>query len=186
MANRDWVEKDFYRELGVGQGRLAGRDQEGLPQDRAGEPPRHQARRREGRGAVQGGGRGVRRPLRHRRSASEYDEARALFAGRPLRRLRRWRGRRLRRPRRRTGAQGGFDVNDLFGGGRPGGGGGGGIGDLLGGIFGGMGGAGGPGQTDPTGGMGGAGGMGGGLGGTRASAAAPTSRPRSASTSRRP
>ena len=32
MAQREWVEKDFYKELGVSSDASAERDQEGLPQ----------------------------------------------------------------------------------------------------------------------------------------------------------
>jgi molecular chaperone DnaJ len=159
MASRDWIEKDFYRELGVAKD---------APQDEIKKAYRKIARenhpdtkpgdqKAEARFKAAGEAYGV---LSDTEKRKEYDEARALFGSG---------GGRFGGFGRGAGTQspGGFDVNDLFGGAR-GGGGGGGLGDLLGGIFGGMGGAGG---ADPTGGMGGAGapggvgGTGGGLGG---------------------
>jgi molecular chaperone DnaJ len=162
MASRDWVEKDFYRELGVAKD--ASQDEikkayrkiarENHPDTKPGDE------KAEAKFKAAGEAYGV---LSDTSKRAEYDEARALFAGGRFGGFGGGGGGGF--GSRGTGAQGGFDVNDLFGGGRPGGGSGG-ISDLLGGIFGGMGGAGGPGQTDPTGGMGGAGAMGGGLGGT--------------------
>jgi molecular chaperone DnaJ len=158
MANRDWLEKDFYRELGVAKD--ASQDdikkayrkiaRENHPDTKPGDA------KAEARFKAAGEAYGV---LSDPGKRSEYDEARTLMAGG------RFGGFGGGGRGGATGAPGGFDVNDLFGGARGGGGGGGagGLGDLLGGIFGGMGGAG---QADPTGGMGGAGGMGGGLGGT--------------------
>jgi molecular chaperone DnaJ len=157
MANRDWLEKDFYRELGVAKD--ASQDEikkayrkiarENHPDTKPGDA------KAEARFKAAGEAYGV---LSDPGKRSEYDEARTLMSGG------RFGGFGGGGRGGTTGAPGGFDVNDLFGGtGRGGGGGAGGLGDLLGGIFGGMGGAGG---ADPTGGMGGAGGMGGGLGGT--------------------
>ena len=54
MAQREWVEKDFYKELGVSSDASRRRDQEGLPQ--AGpRPASGQESRQRGRGTVQGG-----------------------------------------------------------------------------------------------------------------------------------
>jgi molecular chaperone DnaJ len=163
MANRDWLEKDFYRELGVGKD--ASQDEikkayrkiarENHPDTKPGDA------KAEARFKAAGEAYGV---LSDPTKRSEYDEARSLFAGGGRFGGFGGGGGGFGGRGAGTGATGGFDVNDLFGGGRAGSGGGG-LGDLLGGIFGGMGGAGGT-QTDPTGGMGGAGGMGGGLGGT--------------------
>ncbi|MCD2192944.1 DnaJ domain-containing protein [Actinomycetospora endophytica] len=149
MANRDWLEKDFYRELGVAKD--ASQDdikkayrkiaRENHPDTKPGDE------KAEARFKAAGEAYGV---LSDPGKRSEYDEARTLLAGGG--RFGGFGGGGGRGGA--TSAPGGFDVNDLFGGGGRGGGAGG-LGDLLGGIFGGMGGAGGAGQADPTGGMGG-------------------------------
>ena len=56
------AKRDYYDVLGVEQGRLGGRHQEGLPQEGDGAPSRPQPARPEERGALQGGQRGLRRP----------------------------------------------------------------------------------------------------------------------------
>jgi molecular chaperone DnaJ len=160
MANRDWLEKDFYRELGVDKD--ASQDEvkkayrkiarENHPDTKPGDA------KAEAKFKAAGEAYGV---LSDPEKRKEYDEARSLFAGGRFGGFGGGGGFGGRGAG--TGATGGFDVNDLFGGGRSGGGSGG-LGDLLGGIFGGMGGAGT--TTDPTGGMGAPGGMGGGLGGS--------------------
>ncbi len=86
-------ERDYYEILGVDARRRPGADQEGLPRRGAAAPPRQEPGRSRGRGALQGGGRGLRRPVRP-------GEARAL---RPLR---------PGRPRRQAAFQG-FDRRDL-------------------------------------------------------------------------
>ena len=81
MSTKDWVEKDFYKVLGVTKDAKRRRDQEGLPQARARQPPRLQPGRRRGRGAVQGDLRGLRRARRTPRSARSTTRQRALFGG---------------------------------------------------------------------------------------------------------
>ena len=66
---REWFEKDYYKVLGVSETRDPEGDHQGLPQARAPAPPRRQPRRREGRGAVQGDLRRLRRRSATRRSA---------------------------------------------------------------------------------------------------------------------
>ena len=99
--------EDLYKVLGVDKKASAGRDQEGLPQARAPVPPGPQPRRRQGRGALQGGPGRLRRPRRRR-------QAQAVRPRRRLLRLRRAApggGRRLRRRARSSG-----DIlSDLFG-----------------------------------------------------------------------
>ena len=55
--------KDLYEMLGVAEGRLPGRDQEGVPQARAAAPPGREPGRRRGRGALQGDPGRLRRAL---------------------------------------------------------------------------------------------------------------------------
>lgn len=154
MSARDWVEKDFYRELGVGKDASADDikrayrkiARENHPDTKPGDA------KAEARFKAAGEAYGV---LSDPEKRQQYDEARSLFAG----------GGRGGfgggGSFGRGGASGGFDVGDLFGGGR-GGGASGGLGDLLGGLFGG--GAGGAGGA---GGLGGLGGLGGTPGATR-------------------
>ncbi|MEJ2869735.1 DnaJ C-terminal domain-containing protein [Actinomycetospora sp. OC33-EN08] len=151
MSNRDWLEKDFYRELGVAKDASADEikkayrkiARENHPDAKPGDA------KAEARFKAAGEAYGV---LSDPAKRSEYDEARTLFSG----------GGRFGGfgggGGRSAGGQTGFE--DLFAGGRGGGGGAGGLGDLLGGIFGGMGGAGGT-ATDPTGASGPLGGFGG-------------------------
>ena len=126
MSTKDYIEKDYYKALGVAKDASRGRDQEGLPQAGPRAAPGQEPGRREGRGAVQGGLRGLRRALRR-------GEAQGVRRG--------------PQPVRRGGGFGGFpgggaaaartdagfDMSDLFGGGA---GGGGGLGDLFDGLFG--------------------------------------------------
>ena len=58
--------RDYYEVLGVGRDAERDRDQEGLPRPRPRAAPRRQRPRPRGRGEVQGGGRGLRGPLRPR------------------------------------------------------------------------------------------------------------------------
>jgi molecular chaperone DnaJ len=137
MANRDWLEKDFYRELGVAKD--ASQDEikkayrkiarENHPDTKPGDA------KAEARFKAAGEAYGV---LSDPTKRSEYDEARTLMAGGRFGGFGGGGGR-----GGATSAPGGFDVNDLFGGAGRGGGGAGGLGDLLGGIFGGLGGRGG-------------------------------------------
>ena len=146
MSTRDWVEKDFYRELGVAKD-ASGDDikkayrkiaRENHPDTKPGDT------KAEARFKAAGEAYGV---LSDPEKRKQYDEARALFgSGRGMF------GRGAGTGAGPTGAPGGFDVGDLFGGAARGtGAGGGGLGDLLGGLFG--------------GGAPGTGGMGGGVGG---------------------
>lgn len=134
MSARDWVEKDFYRELGVDKDasaddikrayRKIARDNH--PDTKPGDS------KAEAKFKAAGEAYGV---LSDAEKRKEYDEARALFAGGG-----RFGG--FGRGSGTGGAPGGFgggtfDVNDIFGGARSGGApGGGGLGDLLGGLFG--------------------------------------------------
>ena len=124
MTQRDWIEKDFYRELGVDSGasneeikrayRKLARE---LHPDANPGDSRAEARFKSVSEAY-----GV---LSDEKKRKEYDETRALFAG----------GGGFPGGGFGGGAQG-FDLNDIFG--RAGAGGaGGGLGDLFGGLFGG-------------------------------------------------
>jgi molecular chaperone DnaJ len=149
MSARDWVDKDFYRELGVKKDASADEikrayrkiARENHPDTKPGDAAA------ETRFKAAGEAYGV---LGDAAKRKEYDEARQMFAS----------GGRFGGFGRGAGAgaggapPGGFDVNDLFGraGAQGGGAGGaGGLGDLLGGLFGG--GAGGPGGAGMPGGV---------------------------------
>ena len=135
MSTRDWVEKDFYRELGVAQDASADDIKRAYRKiARANHPDAHPGNTAaESRFKKAGEAYGV---LSDPEKRKQYDEARALFAGGGF-------GRGGGYGRSGGGAPG--DLGDLFGS-RAGGGGGGGLGDLLGGLFGGGGGAGAPGS----------------------------------------
>jgi len=146
MTQRDWIEKDFYRELGVASGangeeikkayrKLA---RELHPDANPGDP------KAEGRFKSVSEAYGV---LSDDKKRKEYDETRALFAGGGG-------GQGFPGSRFGSGASGqGFDLNDLFArsgaAGGAGGAGAGGINDLLGGLFGGAGRGGGGGASAP-------------------------------------
>ncbi len=68
MTNADWANKDFYKTAGRRQGRVRRRHQEGLPLPRPGQPPGLPPGQRRCRGALQGGGRGLRRRGRPRQA----------------------------------------------------------------------------------------------------------------------
>lgn len=153
MSSRDWLEKDFYRELGVAKDAPADEikkayrkiARENHPDAKPGDTAA------ESKFKAAGEAYGV---LSDPAKRKEYDEARTLFAGG---RFGGFGGGGGRAP---SGAGGQAGFEDLFAGAGRGGGAGG-LGDLLGGIFGNMGGA----TTDPTGGLGGMGGGAGGMGG---------------------
>ena len=108
MATR--TTKNLYEVLGAREGRLAGGDQEGLPQARAAVPPGQEPGRQGGRGDVQGGAGRLRRPLRPGEAASSTTPGARRAAG----------------PSSGPGGSFTFDFGDF-----------GDLGDLLGGIFGG-------------------------------------------------
>lgn len=153
MSNRDWLEKDFYRELGVAKDAPADEikkayrkiARENHPDAKPGDTAA------EAKFKAAGEAYGV---LSDASKRKEYDEARTLFAGG---RFGGFGGGGGRAP---SGGGGQTGFEDLFAGAGRGGAGGG-LGDLLGGIFGNMGGA----TTDPTGGLGGMGAGAGGMGG---------------------
>ena len=106
---REWFEKDYYKILGVRRRRLAEGHHQGVPQAGARAPPRHQPRRRRGRGALQGDLGRLRRASATRpsarsttRSAGSGPMGGGLGGGRRARRSRRRlvHVRRRRRPRR--------------------------------------------------------------------------------------
>ena len=125
-ARADWATKDFYAELGVDTEGHPGRDQEGLPQARARQPPRLQPGRHRQAREVQG----RRRGLRRRRRRGEAQEVRR--DPQPLRRRRVPRRLPAAGPRRRRS---GSTSATCCATGR------GGFGDMFGDIFGGRGGA---------------------------------------------
>jgi molecular chaperone DnaJ len=134
MSARDWVEKDYYRELGVAKDasdadiKKAYRKiaRENHPDAKPGDT------KAEARFKAAGEAYGV---LSDPEKRQQYDEARTLFAGGRFGGFGGGRG--AGAGAGGTGFQGGFDVGDLFGGRGAGGGGAGGLGDLLGGLFGG-------------------------------------------------
>ncbi|PVZ11143.1 DnaJ C-terminal domain-containing protein [Actinomycetospora cinnamomea] len=135
MSARDWVEKDYYRELGVAKDasdadiKKAYRKiaRENHPDAKPGDA------KAEARFKAAGEAYGV---LSDPEKRQQYDEARSLFAGGRFGGFGGGRG--AGAGAGGTGFQGGFDVGDLFGGGRGAGApGAGGLGDLLGGLFGG-------------------------------------------------
>lgn len=123
MSAREWVGKDFYRELGVSSDATA---------DEIKKAYRKLAK--QNHPDANGGNAEAEKKFKSASEAygvlsdpakrKEYDEARQLFgAG----------GGRFGFPS--GGGTGGFDVNDVFGGGQGGAGGFGGLGDMLGGLF---------------------------------------------------
>ena len=54
MAQREWVEKDFYKELGVSSDATADEIKRAYRKLAAANSPRPESRQRRGRGAVQG------------------------------------------------------------------------------------------------------------------------------------
>ena len=88
MASQDWFDKDFYKILGVDEGRQRRRAEEDLPQARPQVSPGLQPGRCEGGGEVQGGQRGVLGALRPRAAQGVRPDprdglGRALHRGRP-------------------------------------------------------------------------------------------------------
>ncbi|MHC1557967.1 DnaJ C-terminal domain-containing protein [Actinomycetospora sp. C-140] len=155
MSARDWVEKDYYRELGVAKDASADDikkayrkiARENHPDAKPGDA------KAEARFKAAGEAYGV---LSDAEKRQQYDEARTLFAGGRFGGFGGGRGGGAGAGAGAggTGFSGGFDVGDLFGGRGGGAQGAGGLGDLLGGLFGG--GVGGAGTTTgPTPGMGG-------------------------------
>ena len=134
MAQREWVEKDFYKELGVSSDAVAGRDQEGLPQagSRAASRREPRQRRRPRSGSRPCPRRTACCPIRpSARSTTRpagCSPAAASVGGSQRRRRRRL------RPVRFGGDGAEFDLGDLFD--AAGQTGGANIGDLFGGLFG--------------------------------------------------
>ena len=137
MSARDWVEKDYYRELGVAKDasdadikkayrKIARENHPDTKQNDA---------KAEAKFKAAGEAYGVLSDPEKRR---QYDEARTLFSGGRFGGFGGGRGGGGTAP---GGFSGGFDVGDLFGSGARGAGapGAGGLGDLLGGLFGGAG-----------------------------------------------
>jgi len=124
LSTKDFLEKDYYKVLGVGKGASA---------DEIKKSYRKLARKYHPDANKGDSGAEERfkeiseayNVLSDDKRRKEYDDARSLFGGG------------VRMPGS-TGAGGGygFDLGDLFGGGTSGGGAGGGLGDLLGGVFG--------------------------------------------------
>ena len=152
MSARDWVEKDYYRELGVAKDASADDvkkayrkiARENHPDAKPGDA------KAEARFKAAGEAYGV---LSDPEKRQQYDEARTMFSGGRFGGFGGGRGAGAGGGAGGTGFSGGFDVGDLFGGGgaRAGQPGAGGLGDLLGGLFGGGAGT----TTGPTPGMGG-------------------------------
>ena len=152
MSARDWVEKDYYRELGVAKDASADDvkkayrkiARENHPDAKPGDA------KAEARFKAAGEAYGV---LSDPEKRQQYDEARTMFSGGRFGGFGGGRGAGAGAGAGGTGFSGGFDVGDLFGGGgaRAGQPGAGGLGDLLGGLFGGGAGT----TTGPTPGMGG-------------------------------
>ncbi len=151
MSTRDWVEKDFYRELGVAKDATPDAIKRAYRKiARENHPDAHPGdAKAETRFKSAGEAYAV---LSDPEKRKQYDEARALFAGSGRGMFGAGAGRGSG-----AGTSGGFDVGDLFGGRGAGPTGGGGLGDLLGGLFG----SGAPGGMGGAGGMGGVGGVGG-------------------------
>ncbi len=105
VSQKDWIEKDYYKALGVSEDREPGGHQEGVPRPRQEAPPGLERERPEVRGEVQGGLRGLRRPLGRgqaqgvRRGAHAVRQRRLPASGR-LRRAAGCRRRGVVRPQR--------------------------------------------------------------------------------------
>lgn len=134
MSAADWAEKDFYKVLGVPKNADAAAVKKAYRKlARDNHPDHHKGdRAAEARFKSISEANSV---LSDPAKRKEYDEARSLFGGGPLRGF----GRGTATPGS-AGGQGGFsfDLGDLFGPGAgrsPGGAGGAGLGDVLGGIF---------------------------------------------------
>ncbi|MEJ2862695.1 molecular chaperone DnaJ [Actinomycetospora flava] len=136
MSARDWVEKDYYRELGVAKDASADDikkayrkiARENHPDAKPGDA------KAESRFKAAGEAYGV---LSDPEKRQQYDEARTMFSGGRFGGFGGGRGAGAGAGAGGTGFSGGFDVGDLFGGRggqQPGAGG---LGDLLGGLFGG-------------------------------------------------
>jgi molecular chaperone DnaJ len=127
VSARDWIEKDFYAELGVSSSASAEDIKKAYRKlARKWHPDANPGdTKAEGRFKAVSEAYGV---LSDAEKRKQYDEARALFSGGFRPGAGGFGG---------PGAQGGFDLGDLFGaaGGAPGAAGAGGLGDLLGGLF---------------------------------------------------